>query len=321
MAAATNAGRRRGVAKLLRWLSSFPGDTWQDRWLASGAEDRPGTGWIELPKRWLSGHGEAASYDSTDLPSGLLMLIGADVIRRMDAYAAAVAVALAGPDPWQGFVGYVEAVCAMQAADRGFADVLTMTFPTAKRLEARRAEAYDGFLELIARAQASGHLRGVRRVQTFRASSVLRLCLAAGMGWATREIGIAAGVGVAAAAAWCVPAGIGGLTLVALVVGGFVGVVVGSVSVVGGALAVRSAQVWPPRSARCWRHRFATCSAAAVFLLVAVVFVWSVLASTTPGQVLSSVGGWFLGISAVWSAVTYMCTMFLAPAAESAALR
>jgi hypothetical protein len=58
-----------------------------------------------------------------------------------------------------GFTGYVEAVCAMQAADRGFADVLTMTFPAAKALEARRAEAYSGFLELIARARSSGHLR------------------------------------------------------------------------------------------------------------------------------------------------------------------
>ncbi|MEV0590499.1 hypothetical protein [Nonomuraea cavernae] len=47
----------------------------------------------------------------------------------------------------------------MQAADRGFADVLAMTFPAAKALEARRGEAYNGFLELIARAQASGHLR------------------------------------------------------------------------------------------------------------------------------------------------------------------
>ncbi len=75
-------------------------------------------------------------------------------------YAAATADALADPDPWHGFASYIEAVCAMQAADRGFADVLTMTFPTAKALEARRAEAYHGFLELIARAKATSHLRG-----------------------------------------------------------------------------------------------------------------------------------------------------------------
>jgi hypothetical protein len=42
----------------------------------------------------------------------------------IDAYVGAVAAALADPDPWHGFTVYVEAVCAMQAADRGFAEVL-----------------------------------------------------------------------------------------------------------------------------------------------------------------------------------------------------
>ncbi|MGN5635942.1 TetR/AcrR family transcriptional regulator, partial [Streptomyces sp. AC154] len=86
-------------------------------------------------------------------------LINAVFADRMDAYAAAVATALADPDPWHGFTGYVHAVCAMQAADRGFADVLTMTFPAALALEERRAEAYHGFLELITRAKKTGHLR------------------------------------------------------------------------------------------------------------------------------------------------------------------
>ncbi|WP_229875867.1 TetR/AcrR family transcriptional regulator, partial [Streptomyces coeruleorubidus] len=62
-------------------------------------------------------------------------LVDAVFSDRMDAYADAVTVALEDPDPWNGFVGYIEAACAMQAADSGFADVLTMTFPTAKALE------------------------------------------------------------------------------------------------------------------------------------------------------------------------------------------
>jgi AcrR family transcriptional regulator len=86
-------------------------------------------------------------------------LINAVFADRMDAYATATAQALADPDAWHGFVGYVQAVCAMQAADRGFADVLAMTFPAAKALEARRDEAYRGLLELISRAKDSGHLR------------------------------------------------------------------------------------------------------------------------------------------------------------------
>lgn len=86
----------------------------------------------------------------------LIAVVFAD---RMDGYATAVDTALADPDPWRGFAGYVYAVCAMQAADRGFADVLTMTFPAAKPLEARRAQAYHGLLELITRAKNSGRLR------------------------------------------------------------------------------------------------------------------------------------------------------------------
>lgn len=86
-------------------------------------------------------------------------LVNAVFADRMDAYADAVAEALADPDPWHGFIGYLHAVCAMQAADRGFADVLAMTFPSAKALEARRAEAYDRLLELITRAKDTGHLR------------------------------------------------------------------------------------------------------------------------------------------------------------------
>lgn len=78
---------------------------------------------------------------------------------KMAAYADAVAEALAQHDPWLGFCAYVERVCEMQADDRGFNDVLTITFPTHRRFEAARARAYDGFVELITRAKAAGQLR------------------------------------------------------------------------------------------------------------------------------------------------------------------
>ena len=86
-------------------------------------------------------------------------LVDAVFIDRMDAYADAVTVALEDPDPWHGFVGYVEIACAMQAADYGFADVLSTMFPAAKALERRRNEAYEGMVELIGRAKAAGRLR------------------------------------------------------------------------------------------------------------------------------------------------------------------
>jgi AcrR family transcriptional regulator len=86
-------------------------------------------------------------------------LVAAVFADRMDAYVDAVGVALDDPDPWHGLAGFIETVCAMQAADYGFADVLTMTFPTAKALEKRRDQAYDGVVQLIGRAKAAGRLR------------------------------------------------------------------------------------------------------------------------------------------------------------------
>lgn len=79
---------------------------------------------------------------------------------KMAAYADAVTAALADPDPWTGFCGFIERVCAMQAEDRGFGNVLTMTFPASRQFEAERDRAYHGFLDLISRAQAAGKLRG-----------------------------------------------------------------------------------------------------------------------------------------------------------------
>lgn len=86
-------------------------------------------------------------------------LITAVFTDRMTAYAAAIDTALADPDPWHGFRAYLRQVCAMQAADRGFTHVLTMTFPMAKEFEAAREHAYNGFVELADRAKQAGKLR------------------------------------------------------------------------------------------------------------------------------------------------------------------
>ena len=36
--------RARGLARLLEWLAGQPGGTWQERWLASGAEEAGAAG-------------------------------------------------------------------------------------------------------------------------------------------------------------------------------------------------------------------------------------------------------------------------------------
>jgi AcrR family transcriptional regulator len=87
-------------------------------------------------------------------------LVGAVFADKMSAYAAAVDEALAESDPWQGFSGFIERVCQMQADDRGFADVLTMTFPTAKALEEERDRTARALAVLLDRAKATGRLRG-----------------------------------------------------------------------------------------------------------------------------------------------------------------
>ena len=45
-------GRRLGLVSLVNWLEAQPGDSWQDRWLASGAEARAG---LAGPGRRLEG--------------------------------------------------------------------------------------------------------------------------------------------------------------------------------------------------------------------------------------------------------------------------
>ena len=66
---------------MLDWLGSQPGQTWQERWTVSGAEDA--SPWYQLPDRWLAGAGltRAGSRPGYGLGAGLLLLVCGDVIR------------------------------------------------------------------------------------------------------------------------------------------------------------------------------------------------------------------------------------------------
>ena len=86
-------------------------------------------------------------------------LVAATFAAPMGQYATLVETALQDPDPWHGFCEYVRRVCALQAGDRGFTDVLTRSFPTAKAFEAERDQAFRRFTLLISRAQDAGALR------------------------------------------------------------------------------------------------------------------------------------------------------------------
>ena len=78
------SSRRIGLTKLVHWLEAQPGRTWQDRWVASGADAAGNLAWRELAASWLRGTGWASANPRTDfiaLGRGVLPLICGDVIR------------------------------------------------------------------------------------------------------------------------------------------------------------------------------------------------------------------------------------------------
>jgi integrase len=84
LASGRSAGQgyaRAGPGALLDWLEDQPGATWQERWLASGA-DRAGTpGWRELPRRWLRDRGRPPAYWLAGMSVALRAAACADVVR------------------------------------------------------------------------------------------------------------------------------------------------------------------------------------------------------------------------------------------------
>jgi hypothetical protein len=78
--AGAQKGRALGLASLLDWLEDQPGDSWQDRWLASGA-DSAGRGWRDVPAGWLASRGSYSDARLGRLAAALLTVICADVVR------------------------------------------------------------------------------------------------------------------------------------------------------------------------------------------------------------------------------------------------
>jgi hypothetical protein len=71
--------RRLGLVAVVNWLEAQPGSSWQDRWLASGAEAAPD--WRDLVRTWRESRLGAPGGGLTHIGAGLLVLICADVIR------------------------------------------------------------------------------------------------------------------------------------------------------------------------------------------------------------------------------------------------
>lgn len=70
----------RSLSRMLDFLESHRGSTWQERWLGSGA-DAAGDLWAEVPARWLEHRGLLSASRLEPMTASLLVLVGADVIR------------------------------------------------------------------------------------------------------------------------------------------------------------------------------------------------------------------------------------------------
>lgn len=74
------AKRVHGLRLLLRWLAAQPGDSWQERWIASGA-DAAGVDWRQVPTGWLREQGPSGSWREATLIEALPVAISADLVR------------------------------------------------------------------------------------------------------------------------------------------------------------------------------------------------------------------------------------------------
>jgi integrase len=80
LASAAQGYARAGPGALLDWLEEQPGTTWQERWLASGA-DQARSSWRELARRWLAGRGRPPSYLLDGMSVALRAAVAADIVR------------------------------------------------------------------------------------------------------------------------------------------------------------------------------------------------------------------------------------------------
>jgi hypothetical protein len=90
--------RRRAVAAAVAWLADQPGGTWQQRWLASGAE-AAGQGWKQDCVPWLDQHGIHARQRLDLLSIGLIVAVCGDIVRPSLGWLAAP---VSAPGRWPG---------------------------------------------------------------------------------------------------------------------------------------------------------------------------------------------------------------------------
>ena len=118
----------------------------------------PNTGWRRRWRRSRPGPGSVSPRCTGGFPTRE-KLVAAALVDKVAEYADAARQALAGPDPWAGFAGFVERICELQAGDRGLSDLLSMTLSADEQVEQLRETANGLLATVIDRAKAAGTLR------------------------------------------------------------------------------------------------------------------------------------------------------------------
>ena len=72
--------RRRGLRLIVDWLGAHPGHSWQQRWVATGAESA-GRTWADGPAKWLDRRGQLSRARLELMTASVALLIGVDVLR------------------------------------------------------------------------------------------------------------------------------------------------------------------------------------------------------------------------------------------------
>jgi len=110
-----------GIEALLDWLEDQEGGSWQERWLASGAEAL-GAAWLQLPAQWLHQRAGHPDRQATMLPRALVSVVCGDILRPSLAWLVAarydigLAPAMARRDP-QGFA-QLDGLCSSGAVTK-----------------------------------------------------------------------------------------------------------------------------------------------------------------------------------------------------------
>ena len=122
----------------------------------------------EIARR--AGVGNATLYRRFPTRQDLIAAVFAD---RKATQVEMAERALRAADPWTGFVGYVTALCELQATNRGLGELLvSVNFDGDDRIAQLRATSQRRAQEVIKRAQHAGRLRA-----DFQLDDLIRLMM------------------------------------------------------------------------------------------------------------------------------------------------